>query len=44
VPDDVANPVFINMFNACYYLKQADENIDSAESIVAVSDPTFSLD
>jgi hypothetical protein len=44
VPDDVANPAFINMFDACYYLKQADENFDSAESIVAASDPTFSLD
>ena len=43
VPDDVATPAFVNMYNACYYLKQADDNIDSAESLVALSDP-FSLD
>jgi hypothetical protein len=43
VPDDVATPAFVNMYNACYYLKQADDNIDSAESLVALSDP-ISLD
>jgi hypothetical protein len=43
MPDDVATPAFVNMYNACYYLKQADDNIDSAESLVALSDP-FSLD
>jgi hypothetical protein len=33
MPDDDWSPLFIHMFNACYYLEQADNNLDSARSI-----------
>jgi hypothetical protein len=39
VPDGVANPAFVNMFNARYYLEQADNNINLAQLILDSTNP-----
>jgi Domain of unknown function (DUF4347) len=39
VSDGVASPVFVNMFNACYYLEQADNNINLAQLILDSTNP-----
>lgn len=39
IPDSISSPAFAGMFNACYYLEQADYYICFAQSILTFSDP-----
>ena len=39
IPGGISSPAFANMFNACYYLEQADNKIKFAQLILDSSNP-----
>jgi hypothetical protein len=39
VPDSVLSPAFANMFNACYYLEQAENTLDFAQVVLDSTNP-----
>lgn len=39
MPDGISSPAFANMFNACYYLQQADNNVSFAQLVLDSTNP-----